>query len=222
MARAVKQRETTELSTAADNANPFEAYGQMASSGSNIVGRLLKFSKGDWFAGQEEAEIKIGTRFVVDFDTFEIGWLRWEDNRPAESYTGLVKDRFVPPRRPELGYTEESEWDVDSYGRPRDPWQFTNAVRFKDSDKPGETENLYTFTTSSRGGIGAFAKVSAAFGQQMRQRPDENPIVEIGTDSYNHSVKEYGRIKVPTFEIVGWEEKDVWAGKAPAKKTRRR
>ncbi len=42
----------------------------------------------------------------------------------------------------------------------------------------------------------------------MRQHPDEWPIVELGVGSYAHSNKAYGRIKFPTFEIVGWAPKD--------------
>ena len=44
--------------------NPFEDYGEQASGRSNIVGKLLKFSKGDWLAGQNNDEIadKLGLK----------------------------------------------------------------------------------------------------------------------------------------------------------------
>jgi hypothetical protein len=48
--------------------------------------------------------------------------------------------------------------------------------------------------------------------------------VELQVDSYAHPIKEYGRIKIPMLEVVGWEAKvPVPAAKeekAPARKSK--
>ena len=38
--------------------------------------------------------------------------------------------------------------------------------------------------------------------------PDDLPRISLKSDSYLHPDRQYGRIKVPLFELVGWEAKD--------------
>ncbi len=188
--------------------NYFETYGQSASP-ANIVGQLLKFNKGDWLAGSDGEDVEMGTKLVALMDDLTIGWVRWEDNKPAEQIMGKVVDGYKPPRRKELGNLEEDLWDVDDEGRPRDPWQFSNNLIFRNPGLTGsvEDEDCYTFSTSSRGGINAIGAICKIYGKAMRQRPDEYPVVTLGFDTYNHPNKKFGRIKVPVFEVVGWEKK---------------
>ena len=95
---------------------------------------------------------------------------------------------------------------VGTDGTPRDPWQFTNTLIMKEVGADGRDEEaLFTFTTSSRGGLNCVGELCRVFGRQMRMRPDEFPIVELGVDSYKHSNPEFGKIKVPLMEVVGWE-----------------
>ena len=93
-------------------------------------------------------------------------------------------------------------------GKERDPWQQTNYLLMKGA-QDGE---LYTFTTSSKGGLDAVAQalqgLRAVHGDQ---RPNEWPVIEIGHDSYAHPNKDFGRIKVPTFKIVGFAPKASFA-----------
>ena len=89
-----------------------------------------------------------------------------------------------------------------------DPWQRTNYLVFRDIGLDTHDEDrMYTFTTSSKGGISAIGKLCNQYGKGMRQHPSEYPIVELQVDSYAHPIKEYGRIKVPMLELVGWESK---------------
>jgi hypothetical protein len=69
---------------------------------------------------------------------------------------------------------------------------------------PEDSEVVYTFTTSSRGGVSAVAKLVGEFGRGVRMHPGQLPIVEIGSGSYQHKDRSLGRIKFPTFKIVGW------------------
>jgi hypothetical protein len=198
---------STELS--ATGSNPWLQYGEAAGN-HNFVGDLLKFTKGDFTAGQSNREVAIGTRLVANMDSLETGHVRWEDMRPVEHRMGRLVDGFKPAKRSELGHDDRSQWETDDDGQAPDPWQFSNQLELADPDK-GE---LYTFCTSSKGGLTAIGELCKAYGAAMRQRPDDWPVVELGVGSYAHSNKAYGRIKYPTFEIVDWVPKD--ASPAPA------
>lgn len=190
--------------------NYFASYGEEATARGNIIGSLLKFNKGDWLLGQDEDEINIGTKFVAIMDRLDIGWQKWEDGKPAGTRMGKVVEGFQPPRRKDLGDSDETEWEVDDQGNPRDPWQFSNNLILRRLGTTGETDDdLVTFITSSRGGIGAIGEVCKIYGKEMRSQPDRWPIIELGVDSYNHSNKTFGRIKVPVLKVVGWEPKVV-------------
>src|ERR1039457_6483148 len=111
---AFKKAESTEVTTQDDNRHTyFTDYGKAAGGQSNIVGKLLKFSKGDYTAGQDNDEVDEGTEAVVNMDARWVGWQRWEDNKPAEQQMGAVTEGFQPPRRADLGYDDEDKWEVD-------------------------------------------------------------------------------------------------------------
>lgn len=183
--------------------NAFESYGQQMSI-SSITGTLIKFNKGDWVTGDDE-DLDENMEVVANMDSLMVGWIKWVDNRPAEQIMGPVAEGYQPPRRNELGDMDQDDWENDEQGRPRDPWQFSNYIVLKEPGQPATEENLYTFATSSKGGLGAIGAVCRDYGKQMRTRPDEYPIIKLGTDSYQHRV--YGRTKVPVLTIVGWEPK---------------
>jgi len=219
----VANRNSTSVSAPA--ANPFTAYGEQASQKS-IVGKLLKFSKGDFLAGQDEDEVPAGTEFVANMDELLAGWIRWEENKPTDQIMGKVSDGYQPPRRNELGDTDKTQWEVDAQGKERDPWQFSNYLLLKGT---GDDSELYTFTASSKGGLNALGDLCKAYGKALAQRPNEYPVISVGVSSYNHPNKEYGRIKVPTFTICGWASKSVFEEavedapvEAPAKKAKAR
>jgi hypothetical protein len=182
--------------------NFFQKYGGSAASGGPTVGSFLKFSKfGEYRHGSYDEQLALGTQLAVYMNSFCIGWTRWESNRPAERIMGPLAEGFVPPKRAELGHHEQAQWERDSDGRARDPWQFTNTVVLKPVDSD---EVFYTFSTASKGGLAALGKLALEFGNRMRSKPDEYPVVELDRDSYQHSNKAYGEIRVPVFTVVGW------------------
>jgi len=185
--------------------NPFLSYAEAARQ-TAIVGSLLKFSKGDWTVGMENDLVEDGTRFVANMDEMLRGWVRWSDNKPTDHIMGKVSKNYQPPRRSELGDLDAANWEVDENGKERDPWQETNYLLLMgtEDDMKGE---LFTFTTSSRGGLNSLADLCMRYGKLARQRDGQYPVVKIGQGSYAHSNKSYGRIKYPTFEIVGWVAK---------------
>lgn len=202
----IATRSAAGTAVAAPGANHFQAYGDQASQRS-IVGKLLKFSKGDFLCGENDEEVDEGTRFVANMDELMVGWIRWSDSKPTDQIMGRVAEGYQPPRRNELGDDDKSRWEVDEQGRERDPWQFSNYLILKAE----EGDELFTFTTSSRGGLNAIGELCKAYGKAMRQKPDEYPIIALGVGSYQHSNKAYGRIKFPIFEIVGWAAKTDFA-----------
>jgi hypothetical protein len=181
--------------------DPFAAYARSASSKSNIVGDLLKFQKGEWCAGQNEEDIEEGTRLVAVMDNLAVGWVKWWGGKPAAREIGLVSEGFRPPGRDALGDHDESRWEADAYGVKRDPWVRTNNLILKEE----EGDRLYTFATSSVGGLGCVADLCGEYAKHRRMKPDQYPIVEVGSRSYKHDT--FGKVHVPVLKVVGWAEK---------------
>jgi len=177
--------------------DPYAAYGQEAASGN---GDFLKFSKVEWQKGQNNEEVALGTRLAANMAELSIGWIRWEDGKPAERRFGLLAHGHKPELRGELGYTDHDEWETDKDGKPIDPWSFTNELPVADP----ETGEQMTISMSSKGGIGAMGNLCKAYGKEYRQREGLVPIIELQRDSYIH--REYGKLYVPVMNIVDWVE----------------
>lgn len=203
MNKLVDAQQQTQVATT--GRNPFEAYGEQASQRA-ITGQLLKFTKGDFVTGENNDMFDMETQLVANMDNFLVGWIRWKENRPTDQVMGKVSTGYQPPRRNELGDNNEDEWELDDRGEPRDPWQFSNYLVLKALDG----DEVYTFATSSKGGLNALGELSTTYGKQMRQRLDMFPVVELSVGSYQHSNKSYGRIKYPVFTVVGWAPKAVF------------
>jgi hypothetical protein len=181
--------------------DPLVAYAD-AVSPRHIVGKLLRFIKGDYFGGEGGDPVPIGRKFTVAADELLAGWIKWTDGKPAEHIMVRVADGKLPPKRSELGDQDRSAWETDDHGEPRDPWQFTNYLPMMD-----ESGELYTFTTSSAGGRATVSDLVRRFGRHRRHHPDVYPVVSLGVGSYPHKKKEYGRIKYPEFIPAGYESK---------------
>jgi hypothetical protein len=199
----------TTLPAQAGDRNVFAVYGESAGGG-YIAGELLKFSKGDWLAGQENREIADGTKLVAAMDTLVVGWQRWENQRPVSYRMGLLVEGFVPPPREELGDNDETLWEQDDTGEPRDPWQLTNYLQLVDPKNP---DTVFTFTTASKGGLGAVAKLCREYGRAREKegRDGQYPIIMLSTGSYAHRDRSLGRIKYPQLNIIGWVKKSDFA-----------
>lgn len=187
-----------EVATATQNF--FEKYGEAATA-RNITGLLLRFNKfGEYRAGQDDQEIPRGTALVAYMSTLAVGYVRWEDARPAEIIMGPVGEGFVPPRREELGYTDQSKWETFDDGRAKDPWALSNSLVLLDL----ESNEFYTFNSSSKGGLSAIGELSKIYGKHIRQKPEEFPTIELDVGSYQHSNRAFGEIRFPVFKVTGW------------------
>jgi hypothetical protein len=184
----------------ANYADPFETHGR--SGGGDITGELLRFVKGDYIAGREKAVLPIGMRVVANMDSFKKGLQCWIGKQLVDSQMGFVVDGFIPPRWEDLSHTDESQWEIDNYGNPRNPWQETETVELADP----ETGELFTFTTSSSGGLKATKKLCLDYARERHQHPDEWPVIELNVKIWKSS--KHGPMKDPAFPIVGWVAKD--------------
>lgn len=200
MANEIAPRPTTNVAMP-EAKNAFEAYGD--SGGSRIIGEMLKFSKGEWVHGRDNIEMPEGLKLLAGINLAEAGWIMWTEGRPTEVVMGRIDGSFKIPMRSELGYLNSVEWprsELDSdYGKPRDPWQKTQAMPLV-----SEKGEVYTFVTGSKGGESALKALAKTYGKRMRQHPDDIPVVTLGMDSYRHPNKQLGKIWTPQFNIVGW------------------
>ena len=199
---ALAETENTTVAVRGSFVDPFEAYAN-AVAPQNILGSLMKFSKGDYIAGETSEPIKIGITVTANLDEMLVGYIKWKEGKPVEQRMVRISDGAVPARREELGDDDPSKWEIDANnGQVKDPWQFTNYLPLMTEDG-----TLYTFTTSSRGGLGAVGDLSRRYGRHRRKHDDVHPVIALDVDSYQHNNKAYGRIKVPVFTQVGWELK---------------
>ena len=165
-------------------------------SNSNIAGTLLRYVKGVFIIGKGENEMPLKSKLVFNMPSFLLGWQRWENKRPVEQLMGLLYDGFKPIPKDALSHRDEAEWEPGPDGKASDPWQFTNQVVCT------KGRDVYTFTTSSSGGIKALGILCDEYSNEGRQRPKMLPIVEVGSSSYKHN--DWGKVPTPTFAIVGW------------------
>ena len=195
-----------------DTSNPFEEIAKDAPR--RIVGQLMKFSKGDYLYGKDNDEIPIGTRMIANMDQLLVGWIKWQDSKPVEQVMGLVVEGFKPMKANELPDRDETEWETDDKGKPRDPWQKTFYLLMKELDADGKPlegdDGLYTFTTSSVGGKDAISELCARYGKWMRTYPGKFPIITLQKDKYQHPDRQLGIIKTPKFEF---NHKKDWIAK---------
>ncbi len=149
----------------------------------HLVGDLLRFQHGKYFAGWDNQEIALGTQLLALLPTLRIGWLRWEHGRCIAQITGRVADRFSPPPRQSL---------------PRGEWVAIHQLVL--ADLIGG--RICTLSTSTLGGQTAVGKLCKEYGRHLRVDPLALPIIALGADHYPHP--RYGTIAIPLLKIVDW------------------
>jgi hypothetical protein len=169
-----------------------------------IVGTLLKFSKGDFLAGEGGEAIADDVEFTALMDELLVGWVRWDNGKLAETRMGRVTDGFVPPPRRDLGDLDAAAWETDAAGNARDPWAFQNYLPLKRI----RDDELFTFVAGSRGALNAVAELCRIHSRHGEREAGHYPVVRLRSDEYAHKKKEYGRIKFPVLGVVGWTSKE--------------
>lgn len=187
-----------------ESTNSYLAYANSVTA-SRIVGKLLKFTKfGEFLAGEEGTEVPMGTELIVHGDEMYVGWQKWDDSRPVDHIMGRLCDGFEPPKRSELGDLDESLWETNDDGKPRDPWQ-NSAYTIMYDPKAGQ---IYTFATSSKGGHKANGTLAKAYYTHARMTPDMFPVIQLNWYEYPHRDRKLGQIRNPQFDVVGWTQRN--------------
>jgi hypothetical protein len=180
----------------------FLAYAD-AVAPSYIVGRLLRFSKGDYLVGENGEKIAIGVRLLAAVDELMVGWMKWHGGKPAEHVMVRLLDGKALPKRQELGDGDEAQWEVGNDGKPRDPWNFVNYLPMLEA----KANELFTFTSSSTGGIKSIGNLARRYANHAKRHPDVFPLITLDVGEYPHRNKEFGRVKFPDFQPAGYAPK---------------
>jgi hypothetical protein len=163
-----------------------------------FLGKLIKFVKGEWQMGLNRDPISSSQRFVAVMDTLTIGYMKWVGGEIVDHKMGLVADGFRAAHRNDLDDLGGENWEASEYGDRIDPWQKTKLLVLVSPTAP---HDLFTFSTSTEGGGNAIGDLCAAHGAST-EGAGLYPVVTLGTDSYQHSNRAFGRVKVPVFKIV--------------------
>jgi hypothetical protein len=162
--------------------------------GASELGKLLKFSKGHYFVATDE--IPLGKEFISHVEHWTRGWVKFKNGSLVEHRVGRVADGFIVPPREKLDDLDESKWENEADGRPKDPWAQQSYVPLEDC----ETGEIVTFVSGSSGGRGAISKLAARAARHLATMGQ--PRIKLAVESYKH--RAYGRIEKPSFIIVGW------------------
>jgi hypothetical protein len=161
--------------------------------------KLLKFVKGKYKVMDDE--VPLGTEYVAHASQLMFCWIRFEDNKRTDRKMGRAADGFVPPKREELGDLDQSQWERDDRGAPKDPWTFQHLLPLENM----ETGEVMIFTTSSIGGQIATQRLVREYAQRVKRKGSRAlPIIKL--DVTQMKTKSFGDVARPHFEVTGWED----------------
>jgi hypothetical protein len=198
---------STAVATGAeDTRTPVQKYlDEIAPSG--IVGRLIKFSKEGNFVTADDGEVVSGDAdFVALCDQTLIGWIKFhaDGETPPDRAQGLLHGGFKMPDRASLGDNDQAEWPIGLSGQPADPWQHQVCIVLQNT----ETNELYTFATTSQTGRRAAGNLLRHYDRMQRTNPSDLPIVRLRPGGYQHRDERIGWVATPTFVVVGRTPRD--------------
>ena len=162
--------------------------------GAGELGALLKFSKGHYFVGTDE--IPIGREYIARVQHWVRGWVKFKGGALVESRVGRVADGYIVPPRDQLDELDETKWENDPAGNPKDPWCQQSYLPLEDI----ESGEIVTFVSGSSGGRGAISKLCGRAAKHLASMGQ--PRVNLAVESYKH--RAFGRIEKPSFIITGW------------------
>ena len=173
---------------------------------SGIVGRLVKFDKtGTFVTSDDGEEVDEDAEFIAFCDQTVIGWQKFNGpGEPPDKVMGLLYDNFIMPPRESLGDLDPKEWELGLDGKEQDPWQHAQMLVLQNT----ETQELYTFTTSSKTGRRAVSNLLKHFDRMQKANPGELPFVRLRRGSFAHKDERIGMVNVPVFVVCGRQPRD--------------
>src|SRR5262245_7005273 len=139
-------------------------------AGQNIT--KVAYVKGNWQLGRDKIQAN-GMQWAARIDWALCGWTRWWENRITDYRIGYVAERFVPPRRDELGDQDEEQWAL--WNKGRDPWQLAWSLPLF-NQVSGE-EVLYT--TDTIGGRDCLAALMVAYADRVESNPSDGKTLPV-------------------------------------------
>ena len=182
---------------------------QLADELIGFAGTPLRFVKGKWLTGREDASEEVGATqtFCFDVRSYAHGWIKWQKQKPVHKIIGRPIDGFRLPSRTELGDLDENAWPQGRKG-PEDPWQRVAQISVREADFENCPPLVFSSpSVGARIGLGHFLKAYAA---GAKDHPGLMPVVLLKSVDRD---TEYGRMPTPKFEIVDWA--DFGEGAAP-------
>jgi hypothetical protein len=165
----------------------------------DVQGDIIKFIRGHWSTGKDGERGMDGARLVARMDKLMSGWRKWVNRQVVDARLGMVADGYEPPRRSDLGDTDENLWPVDDDGVPTDCWQFSFFLQFVD---PSDSSIKYIWVAATHGAQKEIGAMSQAYADKRKHSPNALPLVELSSDFYRH--RKYGRVDTPQLDIIGW------------------
>jgi hypothetical protein len=174
----------------------------LARSASNVT--LLKYNSGNWAIS--DIPVPADTRFVAYPDQVIHAWTHFAGGKVVTEITAVVAEdddgdtelRIVNGKeRKDLGFDDETKWEVDSSGKRRDPWVYGFALPMMNI----KTGAIVVFKAASVGGMNAIVAQVASF---TRNKHLGYPIVTLSTGSYKNK-KHGGFTSFPVFVAAGYD-----------------
>ena len=161
--------------------------------------KLLKFVKGAYKVMDDI--VPLGTEFVAHASQLTFAWTRFVDGKRSEQRMGKAAEKWIPPERDELGDNDQSQWERDERGTPKDPWTFQHLLPFENL----ETGEVLIFATSSIGGRIATQELVREYARRVKRKGScALPIIKL--DVAQMKTKSFGDVARPHFEVTGWED----------------
>jgi hypothetical protein len=170
---------------------------------SYIVGSLLTFHQSfDWVTGIDKEPMSTGTKLIAVMPALQVGFVKWEENKPIAHEMGAPAEGYRIPDRSSLGDNDQAEWPSDNRGEPRDPWQETAYLPLVNA----ASKEVFTYSAASWGGRAAVGGLMKDYALHARQKPNDLPIIELGSGVKTSRDPSIGRYKVPTLKVIGWTD----------------
>ncbi|MEZ0336006.1 MAG: hypothetical protein ACAI18_18605 [Gemmatimonadales bacterium] len=171
----------------------------------SIAGRLAKFKDGQFITVDDGQPMPEGAEYVALCDETQVGWKKFNGAGEApERHMGLLFDNFEMPSRESLGDLDPATWELGLDNQPQDPWQHEINIVLQST----ATQELFTFTTSSKTGRRAVGNLLRHFERMQRSRSSDLPVVRLATGGYKHSDARVGFVSTPVFVVVGRAPRD--------------
>lgn len=150
---------------------------------------ILKMDKtGHWVFGSDQTEVESDATWAINPFSFTHGYIAWGEGE-------VLAEKIVPMTQPlpEMG---------DAPPGAARGWEVQIGMSLKcmsGEDKDMEARCAFT----SGGGKKAMQKLALSIATQVeKDQTRPVPVVRLGKEHYIH--KSYGRVYVPSFEIVDW------------------